>query len=356
MSFFGPKKYLGVDIGTSQLKIVELEEVQKQGQLVTYGSIELASDIVRSSSNEDQVLISSALQEIMERTSATAKQAVTALPGFLVFTSVIDLPPMPEAEVNAAVKWEAKRYIPAPLEDLVLDWKVLGQPHLEQGSKETGGLQILLTAAPKNLVKRYLEIFRMADLELVGMETEVFSLTRALVGNDRTPTMVIDMGATATDINVIDNGAPILSRSVDTGGNAMTRAIANSLNVETARAEQFKRDFGMTESAQSGGIPQAIKPVINAIVEEIRHSFDLYRNKYGQDIQKIILSGGASRLPGLVNYLATQFDAFIALGDPWARVAVDPTLRPALVQAGGGYGVAVGLALKEIWEPAAEKR
>jgi type IV pilus assembly protein PilM len=109
----------------------------------------------------------------------------------------------------------------------------------------------LLTAAPKNLVKRYIEIFTAAEIQIVSLETEAFALERALIGLDKSSVMIVDMGALATDISVIQEGIPLLNRSIDVGGDTITKAIANSLNINIERAEQFKRDFGLSVSETS---------------------------------------------------------------------------------------------------------
>ena len=120
---------------------------------------------------------------------------------------------------------------------------------------------------------------------------------------------------------------------------------AETLSQKTPRS---KRDFGLAENIEAGGIPQAVKPVVDLIVDEIQQSFNLYHNKYGQSLGRVILSGGAAKLPGLKEYFGQAFRADIFVGEPWGRIIIDPDMKVALTQTSSGYEVAVGLALKQI--------
>ena len=279
--------YLGVDIGTASIKVVELKREANRPSLVTYGYIDIATDIIRSNTPETRQKIVNSLKKVCSSARVSTSQAIAALPTFSIFNSIITLPKMSSRDLSSAVKWEAKKYVPLPLEEMILDWKLLkmeGQEIEETAVKAvtpakpvkrsfsfpffgrksaarkgeapavfTGAekripetLRILVTAAPKNLVNRYIEVFQQAGLKLISLETEAFALSRALIGVDKTTVMIVDIGSITTDLCVIERGVPILNRSIDVGGLTITQAIAKSLDINLERAEQFKRDFGVS--------------------------------------------------------------------------------------------------------------
>lgn len=279
---------------------------------------------------------------------------------------------MNEKDLESAIKWEAKKVIPMPVEDMILDSKILEDffpdPATKKGqkidnnedfskkgflkisrTKKKKNLKVLLTAAPKDLVKRYMAIFKSAGLSLLSLDTESFALIRSLVGNDRSPLMIVDIGSIVTNISVVANSVPILNRSIDIGGLTITKAIANSLNVNLERAEQFKYDIGMSpERKGQGSVPTTIENTLTPIVDELRYSLNLYRDRGQKDIEKIILTGGSSLLLNLPQYLSNLLNLRVFLGDPWSRVVYPEELKPVLDEIGPRYSVAVGLAMRDI--------
>ncbi|MFH1366938.1 MAG: type IV pilus assembly protein PilM [Patescibacteria group bacterium] len=360
MALFGGKKsYLGLDLGTSSLKLVELSGGSGEPRLITYGFIEEPTDIIKADSQAAQARTVKLLKELIKKSRATATKVVAALPSFTVFSSIISLPAMSNKDLNAAIRWEAKKFVPMPLDEMVLDWRLLKElagprrdttPTMAMKSKEMAkNLKILLTAAPKNLVKRYIEIFKALNLQIVSLETEAFALERSLIGADPSPVMIIDIGALATNICIIYEGVPILNRGIDVGGETITKAIANALNIDLARAEQFKRDFGLSAGSNpQSQIPKTIEFVISSITNEVKHCFNLYHNVEDVPVEKIVLAGGSSFLPGLTDYISNFFQIKTIIGDPWARVAYPEELKPVLEEIGPRFAVASGLALREV--------
>ncbi len=379
MALFSRKKsYLGIDLGTSSIKLIELTEEAGKPKLVTYGFIEEPTDIVKNDSEEAKRRIILLLKELIKKTGTTCDRVVAALPSFTVFSSIISLPAMSKKDLNSAVRWEAKKFVPMPLEEMVLDWRLLKD--LKEGKKDDEAVKnneneaqekegeedkkkkkkkkeslkqsnykILLTAAPKNLAKKYIEIFKALNLQIVSLETEAFALERSLIGNDMSPMMIIDIGALAADISVINEGVPVLNRGIDVGGDTITKAISNAMNIDLERAEQFKRDFGVSSSETTQGqIPKTIEFVISSIINEVKHCINLYSNVEETPIEKIILSGGSAFLPNLPEYLSKLFNIKVIIGNPWSRVSFPKELEPALLEIGPRFSVAIGLAMREI--------
>jgi len=370
MALFSSKaSYLGIDFGSSSIKVVELANFNGRPRLVTYGFSERgAGDTSESGIITDVAKTSEILVDICKKSKVGSKKVITALPNFSVFTSVITLPSMPKKELNSAVSWEAKKIIPTPLEEIILDWKVIeeidesktpaggaiddlaqrNQPLSRILSKPQKKLKILLTGASRNLIKKYVEIFNKAGLTVLGLETESLALIRSLVGNDKSVIMVIDLGASTSSITVVDKGVPFLMRSIEVGGITISKAISNSLNINIERAEQFKQDLSLDMETAENSLPQTVEKALIPILNEIKYTLNFYQTNNNKKIEKIILTGGTSLLGHLPTYLANNLNISTYIGDPWARTIFPTELKPVLDRVGAKFAVAIGLAMREI--------
>ncbi len=388
MSLFSKKSvsYLGVDIGTSSVKMIELLDKGGQAVLKNYGFVEKLPK-VETARTEDIINESAEIiKKIYKETGFTTKNAVAALHNFDVFSSVLNVPKTNLQEMEKTIRVEARKFVPIPLEDVVLDWKILrgetaasksdksakpdksdqqkkdkgkepaAPPADELSLKEQGELEVLLTAAPRKLVKKYLEIFRVAELNILSLETESFSYVRALLDkNDTSSLMIINIGAAATDIIIIEKQVPVIIRTVDGGGIYITEAIAKNLGINIERAEQFKRDVGFyagdagSNSNQSQVVRQLIESAFVPVINEISYSLDLFRSRK-LEVDRILLTGGSAYLLHLVDFLKATFKLPVYVGDPWHRINYSDELRKILEEIGPMFTVAAGLALKPIVE------
>jgi type IV pilus assembly protein PilM len=346
--FAKKRSYLGVDFGSAGLKAVELAVEKGKPRLVTYGFTELPIDVVRNVSVEARDLAVNSLKALVQQARVTTTKAVAALPNFAVFTQIMDLPVMSDKDLAAAVRWEAKKIVPWPLEEMILDWKKLNIPAApKDATSGSATMKVLLIAALKNVVARYMEIFKLANIELLSLETEAFSVARALAVTDVPTMLIVDIGAFTTDLAVVERNIPLINRTLDIGGNTLTKAIAHSLNINEQRAEQFKRDFGLAVEA-GGSIPKTIEAAFSPVINEVKYLFDLYQGQSRTPIQKVVLTGGSAYLPHLPDFLQTLLKVPVILGDPWERVVYPVELKPALDEVGPMLVVAIGLALREI--------
>ncbi len=362
MSLFVKKQsYLGIDLGTASLKIVELSNIAGQAKLETYGFAELPVEEVKFNVYDKIKRTAKTLMAICNKAKVTTNKAVAALPTFSVFSSILTLPVMNEREVGQALNYEAKKIVPIPLEEMILDWKILKEPvpSSEEKTKKSTlpivavrkdkGIRVLLTAAPKSLVKQYLEIFSQANIELLSLETEAFALGRALLGVETGAIVILDIGALTTDIVVVEDHIPVLNRSVDVGGVTVTKAISASLNIDQNRAEQFKRDVGVVSATQgSSNVPNIIKDTISPVINELKYSISLYQAQGIHQIEKIVITGGSGFLPNFPEYLESIFQLKVIVGDPWQAVSYPIELKGVLEDIGPRFATAVGLALREI--------
>ncbi|MFH0951820.1 MAG: type IV pilus assembly protein PilM [Patescibacteria group bacterium] len=350
----GKKSYIGLDLGTVSVKLAEMRLEKGKPRLVTYGFIDQSSNIVKNNAEHTQKEIVENIKTIVKESRITSTKVVAALPSYAVFNSIIALPAMSKKDLYSAVRWEAKKFVPMPLEEMVLDWRILEDEKDGSGKKINEAppgpkkLKVLLTAAPKNLVKKYIEICKAAELQIVSLETESFALERSLIGNDKSTIMIVDIGGISTDISIIKNSVPILNRNIDVGGDTITKSIANALNIDLERAEQFKRDVGVADNPNSQ-IPKTIEFVISSIINEINYAMNLFKGQQEVGpVEKIILSGGSAFLPNLTVYLEKALNLKVIIGNPWARIVYPLDLKPVLDEIGPRFAVAVGLAIREI--------
>lgn len=348
MGLLSTVSYLGIDIGTSSIKIVELKKVKGRPALSSYGFSEGKDSSLSIDWQNNPKKAAQVINKIRLEAGIAGRQAVAALPTYAVFSSVLNLTNVDPKEIDAAVRWEAKKVIPVALEDMILDWRRIED---EPGQASVpGNFKILLTGAPRTLVKKYIDIFKEAQINLLSLETETFSLVRALLGKDKSVIMMVELGTNTTDIAVVDKGIPVLSRSIDVGGLTITKAIGDNLGVGLERAEQFKYDMGGTALESSGQdvVPKTIIETINPIMNEVKYVLNMYESKNNKRVEKIVLSGGASLLASFSDYLAKELNLNVIIGDPWNRLSYPAELKPVLDEIGPRMSVAVGLALRQL--------
>ncbi|MFH0987759.1 MAG: type IV pilus assembly protein PilM [Parcubacteria group bacterium] len=362
MSLFHKDKssgFLGVDIGGSSIKLVELANNNGRPQLVTYGYVERFLAVGAKLIDEPD-RTAALIKKVAEQSRATTKRTVTALPGSAVFSSIISLPEINKADLHspkkmaAAVEWEAKKVLPMPVAEMILDWKALKpEDQLQKEGDKIKNLPLLLTAAAKSVVAKYVEIFKKAGLELISLETESFALARGLVGRDKSTVLVVDIGAVNTDICVVENVLPMLNRSLSVGGLEITKAFASTLGISMEQAEQFKRDLQTnSESSQgSAALPDLVRRPMQAILDEVQYTINFYLEQpdnKGKRIERIILSGGTASLFNLPKYFEDALGIRTFLGNPWARVIYPEDLQPVLEAVGSRLATAIGLAMRDI--------
>lgn len=345
-SFGNDNLYLGVDIGDSSLKMVELQKKNRKIQLSNYAFSENVSE-VNFTKIEDINYLAQAILKVRQEAGITATKVTASLPTFAVFSSIINLSNVDKKNIVVAINEEAKKVIPLPLEEMILDWKVIPDENGKIPSK--GNMRVFITGSPKKLVRKYIDVFKKANLNLVSLETETFSLVRSLLGDDKSTVMVTEIGANSTDIFIVRESIPVLNRSLSVCASTITSALAEKLGMTYSQAEQFKLDLSISLGAESTDeLPQLITKTIEPIVTEIQYLLDFYRSQNGGEIEKIILSGGGSMLLNLDEYLTKRLNIKVIVGDSWSRISYPEELKPVLSEIGAKLSVAVGLAMREI--------
>ena len=341
--------FLGLDIGSNNIKIVELKRTSNGLLLQAYGSIETPKGASKSESQADLEEIATATRKLMKEIHVTTNKVVVGLPESVVFTRVVELPVMSDQELKTAMRWEAEQFIPIPLKDVKYDYEVVKRPTKEsKDSKDK--MSVFFVAVPNTTIERYLKIMKVAALEPVSFETELLALVRSLSpeGNASPSTLIINIGAETTDLCIVSKGNIAFTRSIFSGGNALSKAIAQELGFEMTQAEEYKKSYGLLENELEGKIQEIIKPIFDVIVGEVERGLLFYQTHHPTDsVKRIILCGGTAKLPGIVMYLAGALDLEVQLGDPWNNVKKgSPDLAKKLEEHAPLYAVAVGLAMR----------
>ena len=326
---------VGIDIGTHTIK----RELARQGDQV---SITAAGSMPVRHLLDDSGRFrigKVAVKQLMKDT-VQIKDISIALES--KYFRVIEVPQLSDRELSSAIKWEAEQYIRPWIRSV--DFTVL------RDNKQTGNnkMEVLLVATPKALIDKYLTIMEMAELNVVGAETEIIATSRAVgrsIPNVKT-VMVVSMGAQSSDIAILQSGPLMFTRSISAGGEALTRAIAQNFDFNQTQAEEYKRAYGLEKDKLEGKIMIATKPIMDTIVGEIKRALAFYDEKYkDQHAETVMLSGGTARLPGMVQYLAEALGLEVQLVNPWIGIARDARFN-VLNSEGPNFCVAVGLALR----------
>jgi len=337
--------FFGLDVGTDTIKVVQLAPDGNKFRLVSYGICPAPPKGFASEAQIDLEMLSQSIKKLVRDARMGTSNAAVALSETQVYTRVISTPPLSENELSSAIKWEAEQYIPLPLSEVKLDYQILTQPDKRiQGAMA----EVLLVAAPLTVINKYMKVAKMTGLKPVLIETEIISIARALVPPNSPTTVLVNIGAATTEIAVVRNGVLSFTRSITTGGNALSRSIATELNLDMAQAEEYKKSYGLDNTKLSGKVSNALKPVFDIIVQEITRSISFYQKEKGDTATRVILAGGSARLPGAVGYLANVLGIEVLVGDPWLMVNMNDKERANLASDGPMYATAAGLAMKKI--------
>lgn len=347
MSWFSvdvvPKSFLGIDIGSSALRVVEIGGWGDRRTLKNYGEIKMRAmykEAFRSFEKSALLLttndIAKALRGVLEEAHIREKKAIFAISDYSSFFTTFELPRMKDRELGSAVQFEARRHVPLPLSEVVLDWQLL-EKTADQHSR------ILLVAVPKEVIHYYEEIARFAELELVALEAEVFGNIRSCLRKEENPAVLIDIGSHTTTVSVVANTLLRISHSLNAGGNNLTERIAASLGIDRNKAETEKMQKGI--HLVQGNV-RILLPIVDMIGTEIKKVLEEFEFHRAGVVQKIVLAGGGAKLPGLREYFEKQFQKRVEIIAPFQRILYPPLFEETIKDMGPAYAVAVGMALR----------
>jgi type IV pilus assembly protein PilM len=345
---FGRSKSLvGLDIGSSAVKAVELKPAGKGYKVSAFGSQPVPPDSIVDGAIIDGTAVVEAIRRVFDGRNIKTKDVAASLSGNAVIVKKIQLPSMTEAELAESIYWEAEQYIPFDIQDVNLDYQILERGDV--GGKST--MEVLLVAAKKEKIADYTGVIGQAGRVAVIIDVDAFALQNAYevnyVAEPGAVIVLLNAGASATNINILDGDKSVFTRDISTGGNAYTEALQKELNLPFAEADQLKRGQGV-----DGVTFDDARPVLRAVTEnlmlEVQKTFDFYKASAPSDrITRIVVSGGASRAEAFTEMLTERFQAPVELFDPFKKVGFDAAkFGVDRSDVAPTAAVAVGLALR----------
>lgn len=333
---------IGIDIGSKSIKIVELSKSGSSWILKSSGAVGYNGQTPDKIIDENEFKkIADLIRNIIKKVEIKTQEVNISLPESVVFTRLIKFPLLSEEEVAAAVKWEAEQYIPIPTSEAVIQYTVLEK---KENSTQTS---VLLVATPKSVVEKFVKVLQLAGLTPVVAETELTALARSLAP-DTGVSLLLDIGFSSTDMAIIKDSSILFTRSIAVAGEAFTRAVSQSLGIEPSQAEEYKKTYGLVENQLEGKVKNALDPIFRVIVEEIKKAIQFYKSEEKGDAPtSIVLTGGASTMPGIVPFLTQNLGIETVVGDPFGKVTMDDETKKSLENYASLYSAAVGLAMRD---------
>ncbi len=337
----GISGFFGLDIGTTAVRLVELRGGGGLKSLVRYAYVPVTGNISVSDAPADQTKLAQLIRDLCAQARVTTRNVAVGIPSQKVFTTVVDIDRLPPKELAKSIRYQADSLIPTPLDESKIDWAMLGD-----SPQDKTKVEVLLSSVPNKFVEQRLDLLESIGLNVIAFEPDNLALARALLPpNSTLPMMVLDVASKNTDLVISVNGAPQLTRAISTGSEAIIKTAAQNLNIDGKQAEQFVFKFGLGKDKLEGQVYQAIIGTIDLLANEIDKSIKFFQTRYGgSQLDRIIVTGGASSIPEFPLYLANKFGLNVEIGNAWRNVAFSPSSENELAAVSNHFGVAVGLA------------
>lgn len=370
-SIFGKKEQsvLGIDIGSSAIKVVQIKRKHGKAVLETYGELALGPyagiEVGRATNLPTDKLVE-ALKDILREAKTTTTACGVALPYFSSLISFISVPNVPEKQMAEVVSIEARKYIPVPMTEVLLDWSVIpkedalapGDDESENAAGSSGATKtperqtqdVLVVAIHNEYINTYQSLMTGAALTPSFYEIELFSSVRAVIDQGVQPVMIIDMGARATKLYIVERGLLRSSHIINKGGQDITLAISQSLSVPVADAENLKRAHGLNGGPEFKELTEIVTVNLDYIFYEANATILAYQRKYNKNISKIIVTGGGVLLKGISELAKVSFQTPVFYADPFSKLETPAFLADQFASAGPEFAVAIGVALRRLSE------
>ena len=351
---------IGVDIGSSAIKIVEIKKKGGKAVLETYGAIALgpyADQEAGSVTNLPVEKVVLALKEVLKQSDASGKTLAISIPvqSSLIFN--IELPASIEKEkISSIIPLEARKYIPVPITEVSIDYFIVPkkEPSFEEmnavkaPTKEEEKMDVLVVTTQNDAVARYRSIVSQCGLNASFFEIEIFSSIRSNFEHELSPVLLIDFGASRTKLSVVEFGMVTSYHTIDRGGSDISSSISKSLAVSFGEAEKMKKEFGLFGNPAEKSLADIIKVHLDYIFSETNNVLLGYEKKNNRTISKVIFTGGGADMKGLQEVAVNNFQAEVEIGRPFSKVGAPAFLEKVLLTMGPEFAVALGLALRKL--------
>ncbi|QQG38215.1 MAG: type IV pilus assembly protein PilM [Candidatus Kaiserbacteria bacterium] len=356
---------LGIDVGASSAKIVQLRASRGAAILETYGEIALGpygNQPIGKAVKLSPEKTAQALTDLMKEANVTARSGGLSIPFSSSLVSVLDLPKVDKEALKRMVPIEARKYIPVPVSEVTLDWFVIPQEEGEksafdrvapEGPQKPKGQEVLLVAIHNDTLTNFQTIAQAADIKIEFYEIEIFSAIRSVLGHGLAPVLVVDLGAATTKMYVVERGVVRFTHLVTSGGQQMTETLARTLEWDFEKAERIKRERGLNDSnaysaEENEKIKSAMLSTLTRVFSEVNRVLLSYGQRYNKNVSHVVLTGGGASLPGLAEQAKLMLSADVEIADPFARTEAPAFLGDVLRDIGPGFSVSVGLVLRKL--------
>jgi len=355
---------LGIDIGSSAIKIVQLRQKGGKAVLETYGELALgpyAKVEIGQATNLPTDKVVEALSDLMKEkeVNITTNQCGVAIPFASSLMSLIEMPMLSYKQLSSMIPLEARKYIPVPISEVTLDWSIIPKEEIKPQDDEEEHKKdelvkipktdVLLVAIHNETISRFQEIVRKTGLEASFFEIEIFSTMRAVLNQDPEPVMIVDMGAATTKLYILERGIVRTSHTINRGSQDITTTISKSMGISVRDAELLKRSQGVLPQ---GGVDirELVNLTLSYIFLETNQVILNYQRKYGKTLSQVVLVGGGSALRGIAGLAQSNFQIPVSAGNPFGKTEAPAFLEEILKNTGPEFAVAVGLALRKLQE------
>ncbi len=352
----GKHGVVGVDIGTSSIKVVGLTEGKNGAELETYGELQLgpyAGLEIGRTTNLEAGKLGTALTDILREANVTARNAALAIPHSASFIATVEFPTNDQAKLASMVPIEARKYIPVAMSEVTLDWFVI--PPRKQADTAPADPQtnthVLLAAIFNESLRKYRSAVQHAGVAVGLNEMESFSVIRSSIHEDDETVMIMDLGASSTKIYIVANGILHETHRMPIGGQDLTMAIVETMKLSIGEAEEAKRQMGfVVGEGYDPRIVEALTRPIDRVANETKRVIARYESEGSEKIAKIYLTGGGASLRGLPESLGAAFGIPVVPANAFSKVAYPAFLEETLKEAGPTFAVAIGIALRRLIE------
>jgi type IV pilus assembly protein PilM len=356
---------LGVDIGSSSIKVVQLRRKSGRAILETYGELSLgpyAGFGVGQATNLPTEKIIEAMNDLLaeKEVNITSRLCGVAIPFASSFMQVISLPAVSQKELSQIIPLEARKYVPAPISEVMLDWSIIPQDRNAEtdtvsrsdlaGKVDKTKMEVLLVAIHNGTIEKYKSIIDKSGLSSGFFEIEIFSTMRSVLDQEVSPVMILDMGATSTKLFIVERGILRSSHTINKGSQEVTNTLSKTLGIPLQDAEILKREKGLSGTANGVGLGDVMTVTFDYIFSEANQVVLAYQKKYNKNVSKVFLVGGGSAMLGLEDFAKKKFQTEVSAGNPFSKVVVPAFLEEILRKTGPEFTVAVGLALRKLQE------
>ncbi|NCS99164.1 type IV pilus assembly protein PilM [Candidatus Parcubacteria bacterium] len=346
------KSVLGIDIGASSIKIVQIKNKGGRAVLQTYGEIALgpyAEKNIGQATKLQVDKITEALTDLINESNVTTNQSAISIPMRSSMVSVFKMPELKEKQLEQMVPIEARKYIPVPISEVALDWFIV--PTHGDDDEDKKFVEAMVVAIHNDVLSSYNQIVQSSKVDASFFEVEMFSTARAVLDTTyNMPVMVIDIGAGATKIYITERGVVRDSHLISKGSQDITRNISVSLGISFDYAEKLKRNFGRNKSDQDEKIKNAIENIMNPILSDANSTLLNFQKKYSKNVPRAVFVGGGSLLNGLDGLAQKRLGVEVVMGNPFEKVEVPAFLMEVLKETGLSFTVAIGIALRRLQE------